>query len=421
MTENLFYEGQIIENNSFGKFSKQSTIEIIESIKSENELVYLLKNFSSSNNKNLLVLRFSENNLNKINSVHYIINNYEKENQTNKVIILMIHRQRKLKTKINKKLNNDLISFINDDYYQLFIDNLHGKENLDIFTIITSKSEQLAKLFINETNFIENKIYMILSYMKINLKNETDEFNKENCTNELRKNIIKNKSVLKLIINNLELQSTSINGIINEVFTSNQFEVNDVDFFEDISSKLNKYFCTYLFNIIFHSLKENIMLPILINDNCNILMQNQYFKKLITDEFNKKEFNFACPLKMAINANQILIFNGFNLPKSKCHLDKIIKYFNDNVYSRFVNNEEILRKNYSKEKAKKMENKYYNELEQISNNLKVEIIKDEYLELIYSKKDYDVAKLLLYDYLNYFILKYLEKNEFNDFRYNEKY
>jgi hypothetical protein len=237
ITENLFYEREIIENNTFGNFSKQSTIEIIESIKSENDLIYLLKTFTSSNNKNLLVLRFSENNLNKINSVHHIINNYEKEYQTNKNIILMIHRQRKLKTNNNQKINTDLISFINEDYYQLFIDNLHGKENLDIFTIVSSKSEQLSKLFINETNFIENKIYMILSYMKITLNNETDDFNKRNCTLKLREIILKNKKVLDLIINNLELQSKSIYGIINEVFTSEQFEVNDVDFFEVISTK----------------------------------------------------------------------------------------------------------------------------------------------------------------------------------------
>ena len=51
MTENLFKEG-ISLNNKFGKFNKQSTkVEMIESIKSENDLIFLLKSFFNSNIK----------------------------------------------------------------------------------------------------------------------------------------------------------------------------------------------------------------------------------------------------------------------------------------------------------------------------------------------------------------------------------
>ena len=55
----------------------------------------------------------------------------------------------------------------------------------------------------------------------------------------------------------MEKQVQSIKGLINEVFTSDVIEVNDVDFFEVIYSKLNNYFCLYLLNIIFYATEKS--------------------------------------------------------------------------------------------------------------------------------------------------------------------
>ena len=69
-------------------------------------------------------MRFSENSLNKISSVNHIIHNFQKNNQNlkNKIILFIIHIQR-----ISKR-ENPYFSFINDNYYQIFIDDLKGKE-----------------------------------------------------------------------------------------------------------------------------------------------------------------------------------------------------------------------------------------------------------------------------------------------------
>ena len=407
ITENLFNEGEKIENKIFGIFSKQSTTELIESIKSENELIHILKNFFSSNNKKLLVLRFSENNLNKISTVQYIINNFDKENQ-NKIIILMIHRQRQLKSNTKRRINTDLISFNNDDYYQLFIDNLHGKENLDIFTIISSQTEFLGKIFLNETNFLENKIYIILSYLKFKILDEADA---KNCASILAKKIIENKNISELLRKNLEIQSKSsksINYIINEVFTSDTFEVNNVDFFEVISTKLNDYFSLYLLNIIYDSLKELILIPILNDDTFNIIIQNEFFYSLINDEFKKTNFKFP-PLKLSIYSNNISIYYGFKLPNSKQYLEKIIKYVEKKKSEYFQNEDKLRNKNYNK--AKKHIENYENKLKQIKEDIKLEINKYKYLEVIYSKNEVEIAKLLLNDYIKYFIIKDLNKNK----------
>ena len=65
MTSTVFEEKKIFKNK-FGEFSKQTAV-IIETIKSEGELLLVLKSFASNNNKNILVIKFGENDLDKIN------------------------------------------------------------------------------------------------------------------------------------------------------------------------------------------------------------------------------------------------------------------------------------------------------------------------------------------------------------------
>ena len=99
ITETLFEKDKIIENK-FGKFDAQSVISgEIDSINSENELIFLLKSFTNENKK-VLILQFNEKHLNKINSINYAINNFQKEIQKldDKLIILLIHKQRTIKT-----------------------------------------------------------------------------------------------------------------------------------------------------------------------------------------------------------------------------------------------------------------------------------------------------------------------------------
>ena len=87
----------LIENdieNKFGKFDLNSIINgTIESINSENDLIFLLKKLQNRNKK-ILVLRFTERNLDRINSINYVINNFHKEiqNLDNKIIIFLIHK-----------------------------------------------------------------------------------------------------------------------------------------------------------------------------------------------------------------------------------------------------------------------------------------------------------------------------------------
>ena len=420
ITESLFDEDKSIENK-YGKFSKKTTfIEMIDSYKSENDLIFLLQTFINTQDKNLLIFSFSSNDLNKMCSTNYIIDNFQKENPTikDKIIIFVVHMKRYLKgVNLKKIIIPDLISFINDNYYQIFIDNLQGKENSDIFTIIQKKEEVLAKEYLESLNFIDNKIFVVFNYMDYNILYETKELNSKNFTKEITRKIIENDYIKELINNNLKLQGKSIKGIIKDVFISDNIEVNDVDFFEIINSKLSNYFCLYLLNIIYHALNENILIQILFGNHFDSISKIEYFQNLINSTFIKEKFGQK--LKTRINANQIKIYNGLDIPKIKNYLDIIVNYIDKDISQRYIENEELLRKNYKKEeKIIETKRKYYYQLQRFEDNLKNELNKYEIFTIIYKQEDGNLKKLLLEDYFKYFIIKMLEDKEV-DYKANE--
>ena len=62
------------------------------------------------------------------------------------------NKQLKNKNKNNienkKEIVPDLIRFTNDEFNQIFIDNLNGSENSDLFKVISQQNDQIAKDYI---------------------------------------------------------------------------------------------------------------------------------------------------------------------------------------------------------------------------------------------------------------------------------
>ena len=426
VTENLFDNANedVIENK-FGSFNKQEDIieNNIQSIKEEKELITTLRSFVEKDNQKIMVIKFSESDLNKINSTNYIIENFQKDNPKldEKIIIFIIHKQRQSKGAKVKRVIPDLISFINDEFYQIFIDNLQGKQNSDVFRLMQKKNEEeLAKEYIENSNFIDNKIFTILNYMKYTLFFETNTINLKNYTTKITEELIKNEKIKSLIKKNLKAQGKNIKGIIKDAFTTELTEVNDVDFFEVINSKLSNYFCLYLLRIIYHGLKENVLNQIIITKHLDMLMQIDFFNNMINSTFEKVKFNFNPPIKMNVNANKITIYNGLEIPKSKFFLDKLIQYVIEEICKRYFDNEGILRKNYTKEDKIADAIKNYNtEQDRLEENVKTEINKYEFFKVIYSQNSEELKKLLLEEYLKYYVIKYIEKRNV-DYKTNEK-
>ena len=406
--------------NKFGIFDSKSIVNgTIESINSENDLTFLLKKLQNKNKK-ILVLRFTERNLNKINSINYVIENFDKEiqNLDDKIILFLIHKQRVSLSK-QKKSNiiPDYISFINDSYYQIYIDNLQGKEDLNILKIM-EKKEDLPKHFLENKDFIDKKIYIVLNYLKYQILFETKLLNLRNITSEIAEKIINNKYIKELLYKNIKLQGKVIKDVIGDVFITDIIEVNDVDFFEVINSKISSYFCKYLLNIIYFSLKNCILNPLLFNNNMELITNNKYFKNLINEFFEKIEFKVE-KLKMNINYNNIIIYNGIEIPKSIFAFQTIINYINTEIIQRFINNEHNLRKIIAREKIEENISKYNNNLALFERNIKIETNKNELLNFIFNQNDEEIKKLILNDYLIFFICEYLKNNNIK-YEINEK-
>ena len=422
-SEKLFEEGQDNIKNIFGYFNKQSTKEeMIDSPKSETDLLYTLKKFVNTKSQKLLIIRVTENNTNKINSVNYIINNFQKEypKLKEKLILFVVHKQR-MQTDAKNYVIPDYISFIDDEYYQIFIDNLQGRENLNILNLIQKNKEHLlAQEYIDNSHFVENKIFTILNYIRYTILFETKDLNIKNFTTKIAESIINNQKVKSLIMNNLKKQGEKIDGIINEVFISDIIDVNDVDFFEVISSKLSIYFCSYLLNIIYYGFKENVLNQILNNPHLELIMANPYLEGLIANIFEKTSFNFVPKIKMNVNANKITIYNKLEIPKSKSYLEILIKYVDEKISLKFLENENKLRKKIKPEKEHDSIQNYKKELDRLQTNIKIEINKIELFKIILNNENEELKKMLLDDYLKYYIIKYTEKKNDLNYKMNEK-
>ena len=131
INEDIF-DKEINIENKYGIFTRDNVIEHIQSNKEDNNLIdmlNLLYLFINEKDKKILILRFSENDLNNINSTNYVINSFQKYNPNlkDKIILFIVHKLRLSKGPKSKKEDHDYISFINDEYNQIFIDNLKAK------------------------------------------------------------------------------------------------------------------------------------------------------------------------------------------------------------------------------------------------------------------------------------------------------
>ena len=424
VTENIL-EGDKQIKNDYGTFNSLEVLNVMsDSFKMNDNVIQKLQEFIEHEKYKLLIIRFTEKDLFIINSINHIISIFEKENPTlkNKLIIFTIHKQRLPKGTELKK-SPDLIPFINDEYSQIFIDNLDGKENLNILKIMAKKSEELAEEYLKKSNLIENKIFTALNYIDYTILYETKEINKKNYTKKISEKIIGNERIKELILTNLKKQGKSIKGVIKDIFVSDIMEVNDIDIFEVISTKLSTYFFSYLVKIIFYAFKENILNQFLCNEKYEIILQNEYFQNLINKTFDNVKFNFRPPLKMKINGNKVTIYNEFKIPKSKAHFDLIIKYVTNDIVNKktdsLVDVEHSLRKVLVGEQIEEARKKYSDKIQRFEENLKIEINKYDIFKAIFHQNNNELNLMLLDDYLKYYIIIYSEKNNFN-YLLNEK-
>ena len=285
-------------NTVFGILNQNNISEkIINSIKNEIDLEGILDDYFKDEEKKFLILKFCEEDLNKMNQIKLKINQFEIEKKNHErykniiikkhfIFLICLTRQKidKNKSDKNKKLENkiminDLISNIDEEYSQFFIDNLHGKKDSNITNIMAkTTSEYINNIFYGKTNLLK-LFHRIFSYLTYEYKNEKkvekkdkkinekkEEKNEDKYIEEIIYKLSKNEYLLNLIKEKIEKQfGGNINEIINYIFIRGAFDKNDIEFIDIIYKVINDKVFHLLFKFIFKSEKDHFLRPFLLN------------------------------------------------------------------------------------------------------------------------------------------------------------
>ena len=315
------------------------------------------------------------------------------------------------KMEIKKILINDLVSNIDEEYNQFFIDNLHGKNDTNIIDIMSkSPKEYIKEIFDNKNNQLMKIFHQIFSYLTYEFRNQNSEIqnsqkslNEENYIKEIIFGLSNNKYILNILREKIETQfQDNLNDIITKIFTNSVFEKNDIEFIDIIYKIIQEQVTLLLFKFIFKAEKDHFLSPFLFNYELINKEKNlfTYIEKYINS------FNFLIiHVVERINSNQILLILNLFLPLSKIWYDVINIFIENNIKEEYLNNEEKLRFFNIKDK-KKMENtlKNYSKLKNdFIINVKMEILKIDGLNDLIRDKKIDYMKMIYSDFLTIYL------------------
>ena len=412
--------------NIFGTYCEENILFLsLESIKKEKDLKIELINFINSKNKKLLIITLKENELNAFYSVKLIIENLEKEypELKDKIILYIITIERQMKKNLKEEKNIiDSISFLDNDYERIFIDNLKGKDNSFLFKIIQKNNNDWHKEYLISKKFIEQNISLILNYMKFTILFQTEKLNYENIIEQISIKILQNEEIKQIILNSLLKQGEKFKLIpqIKEIL--NTKEIYE-DLFQNIYNRVKNHFLRLLWNIIFYLLRQNILIPFIYN--YEIIKENEFINRIIITELNDdlNNNNLSAKPIMKPNSNKITIFTNLKISKSTIYLSKLINYVKNELAGRYLKTESELRKCLANEEViNKVINKYNKEIELYKENIISEINKYELLKSIFQKGNDILKKLIRKEYLYFSIDKCFEKEDLGniDYEMNEK-
>ena len=263
----------------FGNLKRENIIErIVKSIKYETDFDIIRKDLYKKKEKKILIFEFTENDLDKINQIKFQINNIENEKNKNKfnnmaqekhiifIIFLTRHKiENKNKIKIKEEVIEDLISNIDTEYSQYFIDNLRGKKDSNIIeTMERSPSFYIEQIFDLKNNYlikIFQKVFISLTYQF-----KSPEIKEEEYIGDINNKLLKNDFLLNLLKEKLINDSgKTLDNFIKNIFSKGIFEKNDVEFIDIIFKVIYDEIYLLIFKFIFKAEKEHLLYPLLNN------------------------------------------------------------------------------------------------------------------------------------------------------------
>ena len=413
---------------------------IIGMLKRESELEKLLDDFFENDYK-ICVIQFTPHEGEFLYYIKNLIERKEKEHKdkNNKSFILIVHMQRVTKEEINNiyneneqkaqeiknKILNETISNL-EGYYQIFIDNLNGDENLKIENLLNWSDKSVFDKFKVEEELPSN-IFTAISYIKYNITNSYKGLNKDNYVKELSDFIFSNQN-LKNMINKCffrELIREEENDIIIKVFTNKEtkFSLETKDISSLIKQEILLIYKRMISLLFFKLEKEQFFSSILSNtfyQNSEIKEDKNPEKDILQEIYesymDKLEFNDG-KLKIVegIQKNKVDIILGFKYPGIKNIFDKIVGEINERISKKYRENENNLRKILEEEDEDikdyfKLLNIYESSTSNIINN-HIQIKK--FLDKKGNNKDISevLFNILKKDYFYYFIVKSIKEKK----------
>ena len=410
-----------INSIKLGMLEKRNISEkIISSIKNEFDLENILDDYLNDNDKKILVFRFGEEDLNKMNQIKIKINHFETEKKNNEkyrriiknkyfIFIITLSRQ-KFDKKNNSFIINDLISNIDEEYNQFFIDNLRGKNDNDIIKTMKRKpSEYINDYIKKENNQLIKIIHQIFSYFTYEFKNERNDNQKDDYLKEIIYKITNNEYILNLIKEKIQKEfGENLNEIIKSIFIKGIFRKNDIEFVDIINKVINDKIFLLLFKLFFKSEKDHFLSPLIfnyeffINNKENLLYIEKYLKNF--------EFSLVHVVER-INSNQINLILNLNLPLSKKWYDTIHIFIENNIKEDYMSNEECLRITDFEE------NRFEEELEKYSkvkndfiSNVKGELLRIDGLNDLIKVKNAIYVKMIYIDFITIYLSRKFKNN-----------
>ena len=442
------------KNPILGEISTDSITDLKIDFKSENELENKIEQFLINDNKKICLINFTPNEGNLLNYIKFFIENKEKyffeenKKENKKAFIFIVHLYRIFnfetkngkETNTSNKLLKESISLLSD-YYQIFIDNLNGDENISLKNILELKGSKFFNAILPNTDtLLQIYIFKTLSYMKYDIPSSLGDLNEVNYVNKLIY-LIENNPDLRKEINDCIMKAMDYeDNIIIKIFKS-KFSINpnDIDLINIIKRNLIEFYIRKL-NLFYYRTEQDQFFSSLLsikelnNINYKVYKEknkiiegegkpeendivNEIIKKIrkiyldqinfINNDDNNENHKFE--VIENIRANEIKIILGLNLPGIKPIIDFIIKKFDNEILLDYLDNEGHLRETMDGNDEEIYLNnlKKYNDfifIELSKNNILNEIAKDEFSK----SKFYD---LFLEDFYILFVYEYLNKKK----------
>ena len=356
-------ESVIKEDNpimsQFGNIKRENIIErIVKSIKYDSDFDNIINDFYENNKKQVLIFKFNDHDLDKINQIKFKINDIENENNKNRIrinndkekhviFIICLNRHKKENKKNDKNSTlDDLISNIDEEYKQYFIDNLSGKNDSNITEIMSkSPKDYIEQIFDNKNNHLFKIFQKVFSFFAYEFK--TKNIEPQDYIGEIMNKLLNNDYLLNLLKEKLsnELGKTLIN-FVKTIFSKGFFEKNDIEFTEIIFNSIYDKVSLFIFKFIFKAEKDHFLYPLL--QNYDFIKNEDILKQYIQKYITNLDFSLINGVERN-SSNQILLFMNLKLPLSKKWYNLINVFIENNIKEDYLSNENHIRFTYFEE------------------------------------------------------------------------